>query len=111
MIGIYVKRSFTLKFQIQGLFIVCLFEHLLTDLFFCSIRIWDLLIFVPNLIFLLYLLWGLRKHNERVRQLHNFPILRNFYVFLYLCTTMSILRCFVSVVMKVQTIGGDITDK
>lgn len=69
------------------------------------------MIFVPNLIFLLYLLRGLRIHHERIKQLHNFPILRNFYVFLYLCTTMSILRCFVSVVMKVHTTGGDITDK
>lgn len=78
---------------------------------FYSIRIWDFMIFCPNFLFFLFLLYRLKISRERVRQLNTFPILRNFYVFIYLCVSVSMMRCFVSIVMKVHTAGGDLTDK
>lgn len=77
------------------------------------VRWWDALIFLPNFIFLLFLLYRFKTKTsrERIHQLNSFPILRNFYIFIYLCVLMSILRCFISVVMKVHTTGGDLIDK
>nr|XP_027198580.1 transmembrane protein adipocyte-associated 1 homolog [Dermatophagoides pteronyssinus] len=76
-----------------------------------SIHIWDLIIFIPNILFLLYLIWHSQSAKDRVRQLKNFPILRNFYIFIYLCVIISMIRCIISSLMKVHTFGGDLTDK
>nr|SZF06458.1 transmembrane protein adipocyte-associated 1 homolog isoform X1 [Psoroptes ovis] len=76
-----------------------------------SIHIWDLIIFIPNLIFLLYMIWHSQSSKDRVRQLKNFPILRNFYIFIYLCIIVSQIRCIISSIMKVHTYGGDLIDK
>lgn len=70
-----------------------------------------MLIFIPNCLFFLYLVYRYHAFQERIRQLNSFPILRNFHVFIYLCVTISMLRCLVSVVMKVHTTGGDFLDK
>lgn len=75
------------------------------------VRWWDAMIFLPNFLFLLFLLYRFKTSRERVHQLNSFPILRNFYIFIYLCVLMSIFRCFISVVMKVHTSGGDLIDK
>ncbi|KAH7641282.1 hypothetical protein HUG17_4326 [Dermatophagoides farinae] len=76
-----------------------------------SIHIWDLIIFIPNILFLLYMIWHSQSAKDRVRQLKNFPILRNFYIFIYLCIIISSIRCIISSLMKVHTFGGDLTDK
>lgn len=91
-------------------------EHLCKSILYSEIpetriRCWDAMIFVPNFLFLLFLLYRFKTSRERVRQLNSFPILRNFYIFIYLCVSVSMMRCFVSVVMKVHTTGGDLTDK
>ncbi|KAI2801668.1 hypothetical protein RDWZM_000836 [Blomia tropicalis] len=84
---------------------------LYTEIRDTSIRVWDAAIFIPNFTFLVYLLLRFKVSRERINALNSYPILRNFYVFIYLCVTVSIMRCFISVVMKVHTTGGDLTDK
>lgn len=76
-----------------------------------SVRLWDMFIFVPNLVFLIYLLYRAQASRERIRQLNSFPILKSFHIFIYLCVVVSMARCLVSVVMKVHTPGGDLIDK
>ncbi|KAI7688842.1 Transmembrane protein adipocyte-associated 1 [Sarcoptes scabiei] len=75
------------------------------------IRIWDLMIFIPNSVFFLFLLWQSRKSRERIKQLKNFPILRNFYIFINLCVIISMSRCVISSLIKIETFSGETASK
>lgn len=110
MTHISVKQYFMMKFLEPGTPVVCRF--LVSNLNSShSIRIWDLMICVPNFLFLVYLIWRFKMSRERVRLLNTYAILRSFYIFIYLCAAVSMLRCFISVIMNVNTFSGDLLDR
>lgn len=69
------------------------------------------MIFIPNSVFFLFLLWQSRKSRERIKQLKNFPILRNFYIFINLCVIISMSRCVISSLIKIETFSGETASK
>jgi len=62
-----------------------------------STRVWDVLILIPNLIFLLFLLYRLRAARRRLAAT-NAPVLAAFHVLVLVCAAAGVLRCLVSIV-------------
>ncbi|CAG2161640.1 unnamed protein product [Oppiella nova] len=74
------------------------------------LRIWDAIIFVPNVAFLVFLLLRLRSTKLRLRQTTS-PIFATFYLLVCINVTTSLLRCVISMLVNVTSPAGDITDK
>lgn len=76
------------------------------------IRAWDFLIFIPNVLFLIFLI---TKFNGARRKLagSNAPIFKAFYALIWMSSVVSVFRCVVSmgISMVGQHDGGDVTDK
>ncbi|CAG2105863.1 unnamed protein product [Medioppia subpectinata] len=74
------------------------------------LRIWDAIIFVPNVLFLAFLLLGLKATKQKLRQTTS-PIFATFYLLVCINVTTSLLRCVISMLVNVTSPAGDITDK
>ncbi|KAH3820224.1 transmembrane protein adipocyte-associated 1 homolog [Dreissena polymorpha] len=74
------------------------------------VRIWDLMILVPNALFVMFLLWTLRPAIARLRQTSS-PIFAAFYLLVLMAGLISILRCVVAMTVNATVLAGDITDK
>lgn len=68
------------------------------------------MIFVPNLLFLIFL--GLRFNRARLKlRATSSPIFLTFYGIVWACVLMSVLRCLVSMLVNAATSFGGMTDK
>ncbi|KAL4227001.1 Transmembrane protein adipocyte-associated 1 [Mactra antiquata] len=74
------------------------------------VRVWDLIILIPNSFFLLFLIWNLKLAITKLRQTSS-PIFTAFYVLVWLVSVISVLRCIVGMTVNASVLAGDITDK
>lgn len=74
------------------------------------VRIWDLMILVPNVLFVMFLLWNLKLALLTLRQT-NSPNIKAFYVLVVMVSVISVLRCIVAMTVNASVPTGDITDK
>lgn len=74
------------------------------------VRVWDLIILIPNAVFLIFLLW---KSRYAIGKLHstNSPIFTAFSVLVSVVAVISVLRCIVSMTVNASVLAGDIADK
>lgn len=74
------------------------------------IRIWDLIILIPNCLFLMFLIWTLKSAVNKLRST-NSPIFTAFYTLVFLAAIISVLRCLVAMTVNATVPVGDDTDK
>ncbi|XP_064604715.1 transmembrane protein adipocyte-associated 1 homolog [Liolophura sinensis] len=74
------------------------------------VRIWDVIILIPNALFLLFLVWRLRIVVAKLRNV-NSPIFTAFYGLVFLVAVISVLRCIVSMTVNASILAGDVADK
>ncbi|KAK3102018.1 hypothetical protein FSP39_008159 [Pinctada imbricata] len=74
------------------------------------VRVWDLIILIPNTIFLLFLLWKSRSAITKLRSTSS-PIFTAFYALVCLVAVISVLRCIVAMTVNASVLAGDIADK
>lgn len=75
-----------------------------------SIRIWDLIILVPNTVFLLFLVWKMKSAINKLRTTES-PMFTAFYVMVLMVALISVLRCVVSMTVSTAVPAGDDVDK
>ncbi|CAH0391091.1 unnamed protein product [Bemisia tabaci] len=74
-----------------------------------KIRVWDVIILVPNLIFLLFLGFRFNRAILKLRATSS-PIFLAFYGLVVLNTVMSVVRCIASMLMSAAAIEGSYID-
>ncbi|GAB0088518.1 hypothetical protein DMENIID0001_029650 [Sergentomyia squamirostris] len=75
-----------------------------------GVRIWDVVIFLPNVLFLLFLALRFNRARLKLRATSS-PIFLTFYGIVWSCVTLSVLRCIVSMLVNATTSFGGMTDK
>ncbi|KAL5014670.1 hypothetical protein ScPMuIL_008940 [Solemya velum] len=75
-----------------------------------AVRIWDLIILLPNTFFLLYLLLKLKTAVAKLRNTSS-PIFTVFYGLVMVVAAISVLRCVVSMTVNATAQAGKIADK
>ncbi|XP_071485901.1 transmembrane protein adipocyte-associated 1 homolog [Diadema antillarum] len=73
------------------------------------IRVWDLMLLVPNFLFLLFLLVRSKIAVAKLRQ-SNRPIFFSFYIMAFVATIVGVIRAVVSMIVDAATEPGDIAD-
>ncbi|KAL0278163.1 UNVERIFIED_CONTAM: hypothetical protein PYX00_000064 [Menopon gallinae] len=74
------------------------------------IRAWDVIIFIPNLLFLLFLIIRFNRARLKLRATSS-PIFITFYGLVLLNVIISLIRCCVSMTISAAAILGGYTDK
>ncbi|XP_062618811.1 transmembrane protein adipocyte-associated 1 homolog [Saccostrea cucullata] len=74
------------------------------------VRVWDLIILIPNIFFLAFLIYKSKSAIIKLRSTSS-PIFTAFYVLVCLVAVISVLRCIVSMTVNASVLAGDITDK
>lgn len=74
------------------------------------VGIWDLSILIPNVLFMLFLLWRFKTAIVKLRN-SNSPIYLVFYALVVVVVCISILRCIVSMTVNASMEVGDDADK
>lgn len=77
---------------------------------FNKILLWDLAIFVPNILFVIFLLMSWLRVQDKMRNI-NFPILSVFYNLILLASLLSITRCIVTTYIKPTNQIGVVINK
>lgn len=75
-----------------------------------NVRMWDLLILLPNLLFSIFLAAKFNAARQKLRAT-NAPIFRAFYGFVVISAGVSVVRSLVSMSISAATPIGDETDK
>lgn len=75
-----------------------------------SVRVWDLLLLLPTLVFLLGLLFKINSARLKLRAVHS-PIYATFYGLIWLNTVISVARAIVSMTVNAATPSGDEANK
>ncbi|CAL1280768.1 unnamed protein product [Larinioides sclopetarius] len=75
-----------------------------------GIRVWDLSILVPNVLFLLFMLIRCNRARLKLRAT-NSPIFSTFYILVALNAAVSVLRCIVAMTVNAAVPINEITDK
>lgn len=83
---------------------------LYSDIKHSRVRFWDLIILIPNALFLMFLLWNLRVTIAKLRNT-NSPMFTAFYSLVMSVALISVLRCIVSMTVNASLEPGDIADK
>lgn len=80
------------------------------EIAFSSVRIWDLAILIPNVLFLVFL--GIR-FNRAILKLRatSSPIFLTFYGLVIANIVISVIRCCVSMTVNAATVSGEYADK
>jgi len=60
-------------------------------------RVWDVIILIPNLVFLAFLLYRYRTARQRLAAT-NAPVLKAFHNLVIFCTGMGVARCIIAIV-------------
>lgn len=74
------------------------------------VRIWDLSILIPNVLFLLFLAFRFNRARMKLRATSS-PIFYAFYVLVVVNAVVSVIRCIVSMTVNAAVFAGDLTDK
>lgn len=74
------------------------------------VRIWDLSILVPNVLFLLFMALRFNRARLKLRATSS-PIFSTFYVLVSLNAVMSVIRCVVSMTVNAAAPAGGLADK
>lgn len=74
------------------------------------IRIWDLCILIPNVLFLLVLAIRFNRARLRLRATSS-PIYSTFYALIIVNVVVSVVRCVVAMTVNAATDNGDLADK
>lgn len=74
------------------------------------VRIWDLIILIPNALFSLFLICTAKVAVSKLRQTSS-PIFAAFYFLVCIVSVISILRCIVAMTVNAAVQAGDIADK
>lgn len=77
---------------------------------FCRIRIWDVIILIPNLLFLLFLMVRFNRARLKLRATSS-PIYLAFYGLVICNVIISVVRCVVSMTVNAAADVGGKTDK
>jgi hypothetical protein len=75
-----------------------------------SIRYWDALILVPNLIFMLFLILKLGRMRQKLRHSKS-PVFCAFFALVYLTTILNVVRCLTSMSISITSSAGEVLDK
>ncbi|CAG0903580.1 unnamed protein product [Darwinula stevensoni] len=75
-----------------------------------SVRIWDLIILIPNVLFLVFLMVYFKQARLKLRAT-NSPIFLTFYALVVMNVMASLLRCVVSMTVNAAVTFGDYVDK
>ena len=67
-----------------------------------TVRAWDILILIPNLCFLAFLFFRLKRAKEKLTSV-NTPTLTILYSLVWICCLGSIFRCFMSMIIAMIT--------
>lgn len=73
------------------------------------LHIWDVLIALPNVIFLLFLVYKFRSTRQRLKASMS-PVMFTFYLLVCVNVAISLLRCFLSMIVNAATTPGRETD-
>lgn len=74
------------------------------------VRIWDLIIFIPNVLFFLFLILRFNRARLKLRATSS-PIFATFYSLVVLNILISLIRCIVSMTVNASLAAGDYADK
>ncbi|XP_069982495.1 transmembrane protein adipocyte-associated 1 [Penaeus vannamei] len=74
------------------------------------VRVWDLLLLLPTVLFLIGLLIKINSARLKLRAVHS-PIYATFYGLIWLNTLVSVTRCVVSMTVNAATPSGDVANK
>ncbi|KAL8587153.1 hypothetical protein ACOMHN_026121 [Nucella lapillus] len=75
-----------------------------------KVRVWDVMILVPNALFLLFLLWHLKPNIRKLRASTS-PMFSAFYGLVIVVSFVSLLRCVVSMTVKASGEAVNIADR
>lgn len=78
--------------------------------FFCRVRIWDLIILIPNALFVLFLVVRFNKAQLKLRATSS-PIFLTFYTLVWGNVIISLVRCAVSMTVNASVPLGGLVDK
>lgn len=95
-------------FCVLGIFFTYVF--VLTLLFFRRVRIWDLIILIPNALFVLFLVVRFNKAQLKLRATSS-PIFLTFYTLVWGNVIISLVRCAVSMTVNAAVPLGGLVDK
>ncbi|RXG68368.1 Mannose-P-dolichol utilization defect 1 protein-like [Armadillidium vulgare] len=73
---------------------------------YSRVRVWDLLLLIPVVLFFLGLLFKLNSARLKLRAVHS-PIYATFYCLIWLNTIVALIRCVVSMTVNAATTSGD----
>ncbi|CAK9303592.1 unnamed protein product [Gordionus sp. m RMFG-2023] len=74
------------------------------------VRLWDLMILIPNIVFSLFLIYGFKKARIKLR-ITRMPVISTFYYLIWLCNLLNILRCVVYMSVSAKNPVEDTIDK
>ena len=86
------------------------YVFVLTLLFFRRVRIWDLIILIPNALFVLFLVVRFNKAQLKLRATSS-PIFLTFYTLVWGNVIISLVRCAVSMTVNAAVPLGGLVDK
>uniref|UniRef100_A0A914WV83 Transmembrane protein adipocyte-associated 1 homolog n=1 Tax=Plectus sambesii TaxID=2011161 RepID=A0A914WV83_9BILA len=75
-----------------------------------SVRVWDVAILVPNLIFLIFLIYKFGRVRQKLRQTRS-PVFKAFFLLVYITTILNIVRCVVSMCISATNNVGETVDR
>lgn len=110
MKSISASLSYTKKSKIQGMLYGIYFHvlsiHPLIFMFPFRVRIWDIVILIPNLLFLLFIAFRFNRARLKLRATSS-PIFLAFYGLVICNVVISVIRCVVSMTVNAAaTVGG-----
>lgn len=86
------------------------FLFVCNSVFLCRVRIWDLVILIPNALFVLFLVVRFNKAQLKLRATSS-PIFLTFYTLVWGNVIISLVRCAVSMTVNAAVPLGGLVDK
>ncbi|XP_025106505.1 transmembrane protein adipocyte-associated 1 homolog isoform X2 [Pomacea canaliculata] len=83
---------------------------LYSDIGNSRVQIWDVMILVPNALFLVFLLWRLGSNIDKLRASSS-PIFTAFIGLVLIVSVIGVLRCIVSMTVDASEVAGEMADK
>merc|ERR1712032_894389 len=75
-----------------------------------NLRVWDLIILIPNLAFLLFIFYKLPSTRLKLRAT-NSELFRSLYSIVLTCSLASALRCLMSMMLHLDSVEHDLANK
>lgn len=110
----FCKRILYVEFQDSRFYIFpywCVQSFCILIVTFCfRVRVWDLIILIPNVLFLLFLALRFNKAQLKLRATSS-PIFLTFYGLVWGNVIISVIRCVVSMTVNAALPFGGLADK